>query len=254
MKRLIYDIETAPNIGLFWSAGYRLDISPEQIIKERQIITVAWKWHGEKKVHALDWGKKQDDRGILEEFMPILNDADESVAHYGDSFDLKWLKTRCLFHRIPALPQYRTVDTKALASKHFLLNSNKLGYISKFIGRKGKLHTDYDLWKKITLENDQKALAYMVKYNKADIVELEAVYDAMAPYVPHNTHVGVLQGLDKWTCPYDGSKNVKKSKTRVTAGGQIKHQMQCLKNGCYFSISEKAFKDYTAAQKPTTPK
>jgi DNA polymerase elongation subunit (family B) len=131
-RRLIYDIETSPNVGLFWSAGYKRDISHESIVIERQIITVAWKWHGEKKVHALDWGIKQDDRPMLEEFIPILNSADESVAHYGDWFDLRWLKTRALFHNIPTLPKYVTIDTKAWASKYFLFNSNKLDYLSNF--------------------------------------------------------------------------------------------------------------------------
>ena len=32
---LIYDIETSPNIGWFWRAGYKLNIQPENIIKER---------------------------------------------------------------------------------------------------------------------------------------------------------------------------------------------------------------------------
>jgi hypothetical protein len=37
-KRLFFDIETSPNIGLFWSAGFKLNIAPENIIKERAII------------------------------------------------------------------------------------------------------------------------------------------------------------------------------------------------------------------------
>ena len=38
MKRLFVDIETSPNIGLFWRAGYKQTITPDSIIEERKVI------------------------------------------------------------------------------------------------------------------------------------------------------------------------------------------------------------------------
>lgn len=241
MKRLIFDIETSPNIGLFWRAGWKQDISHDSIIQERRIITIAWKWHGARKIYSSNWDARQNDEAMLREFILILNSADESVAHFGDSFDLPWIKTRCLFHRIPTLPKYKTIDTKAWASKHFLFNSNKLDYLSKFLGRKGKLKTDYDLWKKVLLNNDRKALSYMVKYNMGDVEELEYVYDQFAAVVPHKTHVGVVEGRAQWTCPHCASANVQGRGLGVTAAGVISHRMQC--NTChrYYQISDKVY-------------
>ncbi len=248
IKRLLWDLETSPNVGLFWKSGYKIDVSPESIIAERKIITVAWKWHGEHKVYALQWDNRQDDEKMLRKFVPILNSADESVAHFGDSFDLPWLKGRCLLHGIRTLPKYRTIDTKQLASKHFLFNSNKLNYIAKFLGIGEKLRTEYDLWKKIVLDKDARALKYMTRYNQEDVRLLEKVYDRIAEVVPHHTHVGVLNGGEKFSCPKCGTSEVKTSKTNVTATGVKQFQMQC-KQGHYFSISASVHEKYLENKK-----
>ena len=45
-KRLFFDIETSPNIGFFWSSGYKINIPFENILKERAIICIAYKYQG----------------------------------------------------------------------------------------------------------------------------------------------------------------------------------------------------------------
>lgn len=244
IKRLFWDIETAPCVALVWGAGFGLNISHENIIVERRIICIAYKWEGERKRTVLRWDKNQDDRSMLIKFMAVANQADELVAHYGNHFDLPWFRTRVLFHRLPPIPIYKTVDTKALASKYFYFNSNKLDYISSFLGHGRKLHTDFELWKKIVMNNDQKALNYMCKYCGIDVDRLEKVYHDLMKFAPVRTHVGVLANGEKWTCPRTGSKNVFKDKTRVTANGTIQHQMRCNDNGAYYTISDSAFNQY----------
>jgi len=88
-KRLFFDIETSFNIGIFWRSGYNLTIQPDDIIKERAIICVSWKWEGKDEVHNLTWDKNQCDKKLLKDFVKILNQADEIVAHNGDRFDIK---------------------------------------------------------------------------------------------------------------------------------------------------------------------
>jgi hypothetical protein len=65
-KRLYFDIETSPNIGLFWSAGYKQKIDYSNIIKERAIICICYKWEDEKQVHSLNWDKNQSDKKLLQ--------------------------------------------------------------------------------------------------------------------------------------------------------------------------------------------
>ncbi len=241
---LFWDIETSPNVGLFWRSGQNLSINYEAITNERKIITIAWKWLGSKKTESLTWDNSQNDLSMLKAFMEVAQKADVLVAHYGDRFDLPWFRTRCLFHGLEPLPAYKTVDTKAWASKYFYFNSCSLNYIANALGFGQKSKTEFDWWKRITMHNDRQALALMEKYNKRDVELLEKVYLKLEPHCPIKTHVGVLNGGEKWSCPRCGSTNVRLSKKRVTAAGTLQYQMQCKDDGSYFTISHKAYTDF----------
>ena len=235
-KRLFFDIETSPNIGFFWSAGYKLNISPENIIQERAVICVCYKWAHEKQVQYLTWDKG-DDKQLLEKFMQIMNSADEVIGQNSDNFDIKWLRTRCLKHNIPAYPEYQSVDTYKLAKKYFRFNSNKLDYMSSFMGFGNKLHTGYNLWKDIVLNNDEKSMNQMVKYCKKDVVLTQKVFEKMNPFIKHKTHRAVLEGNTKLECPECGSDDVRLNGTRVSAAGVKKRILQCRKCSKFYNIA-----------------
>lgn len=249
VKRLLWDIETSPNICLAFRAGYDLVINHDAIISERKIICIGYKWEGEKKVTVLRWDRNQDDRSMLYQFMKIANEADELIHHFGDRFDLPWFRTRCLFHGLPPLPPYKTIDTKMWASKYFYFNSNKLDYIAKFFGSKGKEKMEFSDWKDIVMEKCPKALDKMCHYCGEDVVELEKVYQKLKFCVKPKTHAGVLGGLDSWTCPRDGSKDVHLAKTRVSSVGTKTYQMCCNECGGFFTINASAFRSYQEAKK-----
>ena len=122
-KRLYFDIETSPNIGFFWQAGYKLNIPHDNIIKERAVICIAYKWAHENKVHCLEWNKGED-KQLLKEFLEILNEADEIVGQNSDNFDVKWLRTRCLKHKYVYILGKNNRETKII--KTDFLNLNKI--------------------------------------------------------------------------------------------------------------------------------
>ena len=226
-KRLYFDIETSPNIGLFWSAGYKQNIDYNNIIKERAIICICYKWEDDKKVDSLTWDKDQDDKLLLKEFIKIANEADELVGHNGDKFDLAWIRTRCLFHQLDMFPNYITIDTLKIARSKFRFNSNRLDYIAKFLGLGHKIKTDFKLWKNIVLNKDAKALDYMVKYCKMDVVLLEQVHKKLSVHIAPKTHYGVIFGQHRGSCPECGSDQLVISKRRTSASGVKKIQYQC---------------------------
>jgi predicted PolB exonuclease-like 3'-5' exonuclease len=248
IKRLFWDIETSPCVVLAFRTGYQVDINYEGMVEERKVICIGYKWEHENKVHVIRWDKDRDDRSMLAQFMEVANEADELVAHFGNAFDLPWLRTRVLFHRLDPLPIYKTVDTKALASKYFYFNSNKLDYISKFLGEGGKLKTDFEMWRAITLENDQVALNKMCKYCAVDVLKLEKVYKRFEPYVRPRTHAGVLAHKDKWTCSKCASEDVHHDKRRVSAQGTVSHQMKCNSCGSYHTINAKTYEQFIEAK------
>lgn len=256
-RRLYWDIETVHNIVAAFRGGMQF-LSHKTILMERVIYCICYKWEGEKKVHTLRWKDKRDgkffigcDRKMLQEFTKVAAEADEMVAHFGDKFDLKFFNTRHLYHQLPPIPIYKTVDTKAIAARRFLFNSNKLDYIANFLGYGCKDKTDIDLWLDIIVRDCPKAKKYMEKYCARDVKLLEKVFKRMEPYHRPKTHAGVFAGGEKWHCPYCGGDHVVGNKKKVTTLGTIQHEMICRNDKCqkYFTISHKAYTMYQDAKK-----
>lgn len=238
-KRLFFDIETSPNIGFFWESGYKKNIDYSNIIKERAIICICYKWEDEKEVHSLQWDHKQNDKRMIESFIKVANEADELVGHNGDRFDLAWIRTRCLFHGLSMFPNYTTIDTLKIARQKFKFNSNKLNYIADFLGIGQKIKTEFGLWRNIVLDKDPKAMADMIKYCKKDVVLLEKVYSHLKNHIEPKTHFGVVFGSSRRECPECGSDELYVHRRRILTSGIAKIQYQC--NTCkkHFTRTDK---------------
>jgi hypothetical protein len=270
IKRLFWDIETSPNVGYFWRCGWKISMPPENIVQERAMICICYKFEGSEDVGALTWDFG-DDYKMLEEFAYVSQEADELVAHNGDKFDLRWFKGRNAFHKLPPLPDYKTVDTCAIAKRNFDWNSYKLDYIAYKLLGEGKIKTEFQLWKdvalpvmitemakqvkgEVTIPKDMMqryddAMDFMVKYCKRDVVLLERVWEEIQPYYKPKSHVGVAEGRERWTCPQCASEHVIKSKNRTTPMGMPRHQMHCKDCGRYYTISDLVFRMYLTDKK-----
>jgi hypothetical protein len=247
VKRLFLDLETSPNIVLSWRVGWEIKIDAENIIKERAIICAGYKWEGDRGASCITWDANQDDAALLNKIIHIIGEADEVVMHNGDKFDLPWVRARAAFHGL-VVPPTKTVDTLQWARRKFNFNSNKLDYIARFLGMGGKIKTEFGLWKEICLNKCPKSLKKMADYCKRDVELLEKVHARLAAFVPAKTHVGVLAGGEKWSCPYTGSKSVSCYKTRITASGTKQFQMKNKDTGRYYQIGEPAFTAYRKYQ------
>lgn len=244
IKRLFFDIETAPMTVYTWRVGWKLNIGTDNIIEDWKIICISYKWEHEDKVKNLTWDKNQCDKQMLKDFIEIMNQADECVAHNGDRFDIKKIRTRCIFHRIPMFPNYKTLDTLKKAKSGFNFNSNRLDYIAKFLGVGAKLeHEGFDMWVKC-LKGDKDALKSMVEYCDMDIIVLEDVFLTMQNYIKPNTHTGVINNNLKYSCSKCGSENVELLRNYVTALGTIKRQMECSDCGGVHEVSNSAYMNY----------
>ncbi len=245
VKRLFIDIETSPNIGFFWKSGYEINVSPESIIKERSTICVCWKWQHEDIVHHMTWDKNQSDENIIKKVASLLKEADETIAHNGDFFDIKWLRTRALYHRIPFPYRIRTLDTLRKSRSTFSFNSNKLDYIGKFLGVGSKIDNGgFSLWRDIILNNCTDSMNKMVEYCMGDVLLLESIYREMHSYIHKNTSFAVLNNKAKWRCVECVSDNVKERHSSATVMGVIKRHMLCNDCGCQYDISNKTFEQF----------
>ena len=242
IKRLFFDIETTPNIVYSWRIGWNLTIGMDNIIEERKIICISYKWESSEQIHRLTWDKNKCDKQMLIDFIKVANQADEMIAHNGDRYDIKWIRTRCIFHRVPMFPQYKTLDTLKKAKSGFNFNSNKLDYIAQFLGVGAKIkHSGFDMWKEV-MKGNEKALKEMGEYCDGDIVVLEDVYLTMQSYIKPNTHAGVINGNLKYSCPNCSSESSSLLKNNVTPAGTIKRLMECNDCGTVHEISNSSYK------------
>lgn len=182
-RKLFFDIEVSPDLVFSWGIGRKINLSPENIVVERAIICICYKWEGQDEVHYLHWNNG-DDKELLLRFSDVMDSADILIGHNSKQFDTKWIRTRCLFHRIPISPKFNEIDTLTNSRSGFRFNSNRLDYIGKFLGVGEKTSTGYDLWKNIVLHNDEESLRQMIEYCANDVILLEKVYNELKPYVP----------------------------------------------------------------------
>lgn len=236
-KRLFFDIEVSPNIVFSWNVGYEVNLGYQNIIKERAVICICYKYEGNPKVYSLSWNKG-DDKEMLKKFAVILNTADEVIGHNGDKFDIKWVRTRCVYHGISITPYIKSIDTLKESRGKFKFNSNKLDYIAQFLGLGKKLETNYDLWKDIVLKNSKKALNTMVTYCKQDVLLLEQVFQKINSYIPVKTNAASQFSRSAITCPECLCEETVINKHRISAAGTRTTVLQC--KGChkYFSIPQ----------------
>lgn len=246
---LIYDIETSYNIVKSWRVGYKINIDPSYIIHERSIICISYKWLGEDQVYNLTWDSNQCDKFMLEQFIEVLNEADLIVAHNGDRFDLKFIKARAIKHDLEMLVNYPQFDTLKVAKKKFMFNSNKLDYISEYLGFENKIKTSMKLWDDIILRQCPVAMEDMLKYCDMDVILLEKVYKKLVSWENPKFHAGVLNGATKQTSPITGGKNLKHVKKVTTARGTVKHIMKDLDSNRFFEMSDTNYKKYIQINK-----
>lgn len=247
-KRLFFDIETSPNLVFSWNVGHEVRIDYDNIIKERAIICICYKFEGESKVYHLTWNKG-DDKKMLQKFAEIINTADEVIGHNSDKFDIKWVRTRCIYHGINMTHDIKSIDTLKAARNKFRFNSNRLDYLGKFLGMGEKLETGgFSLWKEIILKNSKKALDKMVRYCKQDVLLLEKIFNKINPYIPPKTNCAVMFERDVTACPECLSENTVINKHRINASGTRSVTMQCKSCGKYFSTSQSKYDNASKAK------
>lgn len=236
-KIMIFDIETSHNILAGFNLLERNMLSFDNILQERHLFSAAWKWAGQKRIHAVSllndmkrFNKDTaDDFHVVKTLRDEMEKADAIVAHYGDKFDMPYLYTRMAYHDIDPLPKLKQIDTYKIAKRYFKFNSNRLDYLGEFLNVGRKRETPKGLWLRC-LAGEKKAIREMVAYNKQDIQLLEDVYDVLKIYVPNTCSAVPRHDHADVACVKCGSYNVQKrgpDRSRVAEGW---HRLFC--NDC----------------------
>mgnify|MGYP001601343803 CR=1 FL=1 len=225
MKILLLDIETGPNLAWVWEK-YEQDVIAFK--KERELLSFAYKWVGDKKVQAHCLHNSTPLR-LTKKLWELFNEADVIVAHNGDSFDIKMANAFFAHLGLKPPSPYKTIDTLKIARNKFRFNSNKLNDLGKYLNLGEKVDTGgFKLWLGC-LEGSPISWKKMVQYNKRDVELLEKVYLVLMPW--GTTSIST----DGFKCPSCGSQRVQRRGWGIVGRMFKKQRYQCVSCGRWSS-------------------
>ena len=231
-KILLYDIETSPNLGYVWGA-YEQNVL--RFTKERELLSFAYCYASDPAIVIVESREGQkSDRSLVKKLAKLLSDSDVVVAHNGDQFDNKIVKSRMLYHGLPPLKQLCSVDTKKAACAYFGFNANSLDALARFLRLGRKMPTPgFSLWEGC-MADDPKAWRTMRRYNAHDVRILARVYAKLRPWILNHPSVArIINPISRepGRCPYCGGTHVAKRGIRVT-NASANQAWQCKSTKC----------------------
>lgn len=224
-KIVLFDLETLPNLKEVMKVFPQLSAYPGLTLKAQinSIIVFGYKIYGDKKAQAISawdfpsWKKDvNDDYELCKQSYEILKDADAIITHNGKRFDWKFLKTRLLYHELPALPEIRHIDTCAENKRNLFTFNNRLNTIAQMFTKEEKMENGgWSLWCDV-MERDPKAQKLMTEYCKQDVMVLEEVFKKLRPFIKNLPNYNIYQPGKTRLCPSCGSTRLKKHGMRTT--------------------------------------
>lgn len=217
-KIILWDLETAPNMREAVKVWPRLGNYPGLTLKASitSIICFGYKELSSKTVKCKSvWDYPErfekdlnDDYEVVKFAYETLQDCDAVITQNGRKFDWKFLQTRLLHHKLDPLPKILHIDTKVLASSNLYMFNNSLDIMAKFLTDTEKMDNGgWELWEKIVLHKDPKAMKTMVAYCKQDVVALEKVFLRLLPFVKNMPNYNMFRRDAAECCPNCGGFN-----------------------------------------------
>jgi len=121
------------------------------------------------------------DKRLLVQCLKDLEKFDRVVTYYGSRFDVPFLRTRCLYHRLP-FPEYGQIfhtDLYYTVKYKLRLGRNSQEVALRFLtGDSEKTHFGRDYWIK-AMTGNEKALRYIFDHCKRDVRDLRRLYEIL---------------------------------------------------------------------------
>lgn len=238
---LLWDAEVTPNVSFTWGGKYQVDVI--QFVQPWYLLSVAYKWLGDDKVHCLSLPQfksykkdKRDDKELCRAVWELMDKSDIMCAHNGDGYDQKMLYARFVKHGFPPPAPSQTIDTLRVARKHFKFSSNRLNDLGIYLDVGKKMpHHGFDTWLGC-MDGDRRAWREMVEYNKQDVLLLEQVYQKLKPYMTYHPNANLYNDTTG-NCPVCGSDKLIRNGWRYSLAGKTQ-RYQCTSCGRWSAASK----------------
>jgi len=237
-KVLFIDIETSPLMAYVWGR-YKQNIYQPMMISETYILTYSAKWmHKEDIIFGYvskEDVKDENDYNVVKDLRDLIEEADIVIGHNLDEFDIKVIKTRMVYHNMPPVSPFKTIDTLKIVKNNFRCSSNKLNDVCEYFGIGSKREDGgFPTWKGY-MSGDEVAMNTMIEYNIGDVDLLIKLYEKIKSY--HKSHPNVQLYYDNSydiMCPCCGSDDFVKTTKYVYTNISKFEAYQCNNCGKWF--------------------
>jgi uncharacterized protein YprB with RNaseH-like and TPR domain len=201
-KIVFWDLE---NTGLVADFGHTLCTGFMYLGQKHATVVSINDFRGFKK-------SPMDDRELCLKSWQILSEADAWVTWYGKRYDVPFLNSRLIYHRLPILPPVKHIDLWFTARYKMKLHNNRLASMTEFLDLPDKSPVKSSTWREAMCGNE-KALEYVKKHCLKDVEVLAGAYERMKPLIDGslNQH---LFGSGPENCPLCGGPG-----NKITAQG-----------------------------------
>ena len=147
---------------------------------------------GKEQVFKIDLDKRdmlEAEKDLLLEFLPVLTSFDGLAGYYSTRFDMPLIRTRCMFHGIPAPKKIKHFDAYFTIRRTVNPTTRRMDRINEInrltdesLPEKSKLGVKE--WTGATFRRDKESLDYIVEHCVADVRVLESIIDKYIDFVP----------------------------------------------------------------------
>jgi uncharacterized protein YprB with RNaseH-like and TPR domain len=128
------------------------------------------------------------DKNCVAQCIEDMKKFDRIVTWYGSRFDLPFIRSRAIAHRLQ-FPLPKTIwqtDGWRIARDKLAISSNRLKSVSKLaLGKTQKTEIENEYWLR-ALQGDKNAMSYILDHCKKDVLDLEKVYNIIGQYAPRS--------------------------------------------------------------------
>jgi DNA-directed RNA polymerase subunit RPC12/RpoP len=208
---LTIDIERLPGLARVFDQRTNF-VSHRNFIQSPETICYAARWYGDKTpIFEAAWDDRET---MVRRSWELYDEAAAVVTFNGKRFDDKHLRALWLEAGLPAPRPWKAIDLFP-AVKQFGYLSSSLDYVTKRLGRPGKVDA-YDMNVAFAaMDGDVKAQKRLRRYNIGDVELTEWLYDRLRGWIPNHPHLGAP--TDAKVCNQCGSERLKAQPSRYRA-------------------------------------
>jgi uncharacterized protein YprB with RNaseH-like and TPR domain len=129
---------------------------------------------GDIKAHRFDLP-------LCQQFLEDIGDFDRLVTYYGTGYDMPFIRTRCLFHKLdaPAAGSVFHTDLYYTVRNRLKLHRNRMEVACDILDIPSKGHRlTPQVWQRAQA-GDQKSIDYVVQHNIEDVESLSQLWDRL---------------------------------------------------------------------------